>query len=116
MGYGFKVARFALSAAVLLVGVSAAAQPREPLVVTRLADPDPDYIAPVDAKRGAREASEADADARVEEAMRNFGRTIGEAALIEQQQIDAFCKAGSPANATREQQFAYEASCRYSRH
>ena len=113
MGYRLKIARVALSAAALLIGASAAAEPREPLIVTRLADPDPNYVAPVNSKR---EAAESDADVRVEEVMQSFGRVIGQAAMAEQQQIDALCKAGAPVNATREQLFAYEASCRYCRH
>lgn len=48
--------------------------------------------------------------------MQTFGRAIGQAAMIEQQQIEARCRAGAPQNATREQLFDYEASCRYSRH
>lgn len=119
MGYRLDVTRFALSSAVLLMGAPAAAEPREPLVVTRLSDPDPNYVASVDPKREAREAreaSEADANTRVEEAMQSFGQAIGQAAMIEQQQIEAFCKTGAPVNATREQLFAYEASCRYTRH
>lgn len=116
MGYGLDVTRALGAAVLLIIGASAAAEPREPLVVTRLRDPDPNYVAPVARQGEARGTSEADADARVEEAMESFGRVIGRAEMIEQKQIDAFCKAGSPVNATREQLFAYEASCRYSRH
>ncbi len=117
MGYGLDVTRVALGAAVLLiVGASAAAEPREPLLVTKLRDPDPNYVAPVVRHGETRGASEADANARVEEAMESFGRAIGQAEMVEQQQMDAICKAGAPVNATREQLFAYEASCRYSRH
>jgi hypothetical protein len=117
MGYGFEVTRVALGAAALLIiAAPAAAEPREPLIVTRLPDPDPNYVASVEPKGETRGANETDANSRVEEAMESFGRAIGEAELVEQQQIDALCKAGAPVNATREQLFAYEASCRYSRH
>lgn len=116
MGYRLGVTRIALSAAALLVGASAAAEPHEPLLVTKLADPDPNYVASVEPRREAREVDGADANARVEEAMQSFGRVIGQAEMVEQQQIEAYCRAGAPANATREQLFAYEASCRYSRH
>ena len=117
MGYGLDVTRVALGAAVLLIiGASAEAEPREPLLVTRLSDPDPNYVAPVARQRETRGTSEAEANVRVDEAMESFGQAIGQAEMIEQQQIDALCKAGAPVNATREQLFAYEASCRYSRH
>ena len=56
-------------------------------------------------------------DAQVDEAMQDFSRAIGQLTLVEQQQIDAKCKAGVPADdASPEQRFAWAASCRYSRH
>lgn len=48
--------------------------------------------------------------------MQEFGRAIGQAALVEKQQIAARCQAGEPTNATDEQRFAWAAACRYSRH
>lgn len=106
-----------------LLGTLLAASPAslnaapEPLVVTRLADPDPNYV-PLRAAGPSRRISDQDAQAaaRIDSAMESFGRAIGQAAIIEQQQIEALCRSGAPVNATPEQRFDYEASCRYSRH
>ena len=117
MGFGRNLARGALSAALLLLAAHASATPLEPLVVTRLADPDPNFaVRETGSKNGSAQSAEAAADGRVEDAMQTFGRAIGQAAMIEQQQIEARCRTGAPVNATREQLFAYEARCSYSRH
>lgn len=116
MGFERNIARAVFSAAVLVLAASAAAAPREPLVVTKLADPDPNYIPLAESKHAKADAAQADANSRIEDAMQTFGRAIGQAAMVEQQQIEARCSAGAPSNATREQLFAYEAACRYSRH
>lgn len=117
MGFERNLARIASGAAMLLVAVQAPAAPVEPLVVTRLADPDPDFaLREPGSKNASAQAAQTAADDRIEDAMQTFGRAIGQAAMIEQQQIEARCRSGAPVNATREQLFAYEASCRYSRH
>jgi hypothetical protein len=113
MGFGRTVAHSAFGTVLLLSAFSSSAAPDEPLIVTRLADPDPDYVA-----RGVAtsQASEANAESKVEQAMESFGRAIGDAEILQQQRIEALCRAGEPTNAKPEQRFAYEASCRYSRH
>ena len=116
MGFGRTVATSAFCAVVLLSAVRASAGPPEPLIVTKLADPDPYYIAGAEPDPGKSAASEVAADSKIEQAMQSFGRAIGEAAILQQQQIEALCKAGEPTHAKPEQRFAYEASCRYSRH
>ena len=89
----------------------------EPLVITRLADPDPNYVPPAYLSSGKERAGhDAEADAKIDEAMQNFGRVLGQAAIVEQQQILALCRSGTSASASLQQRFAYEASCRYSRH
>jgi hypothetical protein len=108
----------ALLGPALFVGaVPAVAAPKEPLVVTQMADPDP-YFVPtrVEGRRDRDTAGEADGNSRIEEAMQTFGRAIGQAALVEQQQIEAKCRQGETESATPEQRFAWAASCRYSRH
>lgn len=108
----------ALVGPALLIGaVPAHAGPKEPLIVTQMPDPDP-YFAPSapESRQGRKAAGEAYDNARVEEAMETFGRAIGQAAMIEQQQIEAKCRQGVPVGATPEQRFAWAASCRYSRH
>lgn len=107
----------------VLLGALLAASPAalnaapEPLVVTKLTDPDPNYL-PLQAAAPSRRVTDEDsgAGARVDSAIENFGRAIGRAAIIEQQQMLTLCRSGAPANATPEQRFDYEASCRYSRH
>ena len=117
MGFGRNLARGAFGAATLLLAVQASAVPLEPLVVTRLADPDPDFaMRQPGSKNGSAHSAESAANDRVEDAMQTFGRAISQAAMIEQQRLEARCRTGAPVNATREQLFAYEASCRYSRH
>jgi hypothetical protein len=116
MGVGRTIALGAFSAVVLLNAVPAIAAPREPLIVTRLADPDPLYVDGLKSRSGKSQEATLEADSKIEEAMQRFGRAIGEAAILEQQQIEALCRAGEPTNAKAEQRFDFEASCRYSRH
>lgn len=116
MGYVRTIAHRALCAIVLLSAGAASAAPREPLIVTRLADPDPDYVDSGEPQSSKPRTSQVDAESKVEQAMRTFGRAIGEAAVLQQQQIEALCSGGAPTNAKTEQRFAYEASCRYVRH
>ena len=106
-----------LTAVLLVASPAALSAAPEPLVVTKLADPDPNYV-PLRTTGSSSQISdrEAEADAKVDSAMESFGRVIGQAAIIEQQQIQAQCRSGAPVNATPEQRFDYEASCRYSRH
>lgn len=96
---------------------AAAVSPKEPLIVTQLADPDPYFGAGADPRNrtsGANRTS--DEDARIDEAMRDFGRAIDSATSVEQQQLEAKCREGEPDKATREQRFAWAASCRYNRY
>lgn len=116
MGIERTVGHGIVSALVLLIAAPVSAAPREPLVVTKMADPDPYFVAPAEPKHGRAQAQDADADSKIEDAMETFGRALGQAEMVRQQQIEARCSAGAPADATREQLFAYEAACRYSRH
>ncbi|HEV2593999.1 MAG TPA: hypothetical protein VGU01_02220 [Sphingomicrobium sp.] len=108
----------ALLLSALLVGAApGVAAPGEPLVVTPMPDPDPDFVPTRDDKQRDRETiGSRDANARIEQAMEAFGHAIGQAAMIDQQQIEARCRQGEPESATPEQRFAWAASCRYSRH
>lgn len=108
----FVAVALMFSAAPVLAG------PREPLIVTQMADPDPYFVpSSSEAKEHKMNASaESDENARIEEAMQDFGRAIGQAAMVEKQQIEARCRSGQPETATPEQRFAWAASCRYVRH
>lgn len=103
--------------ALLVAAAPVAAAPKEPLIVTPMSDPDP-YFVPSGAKamQDPDTAGDAGDNSRIEQAMQTFGRAIGQAAMIEQQQIEAKCRESEPQSATREQRFAWAASCRYSRH
>jgi hypothetical protein len=106
----------AISASLLLCPVAAQAAPApEPLVVTSLADPDPNYVPPAESKsRGKRSRAE-EPQPVLDEAMLAFGRAIGQAALAQRQVMQARCSAGPPSDASDVDRLAWEASCRYSR-
>jgi hypothetical protein len=112
MGFVSKISIAAGSVALAVFAVSAAAEPPEPLVVTRLADPDPNFVAPAERKHGRRHAA-AENDTALDAAMADFGRVLGEALLAQQQLIDQRCKATEASAADR---MAWEAACRYARH
>ena len=117
MGFKPNIICGALSAALSLGTSQAIAAPHEPLVVTKMTDPDPGFVPPpVDHSAADRAAIKADDDANLEQAMQDIGRVVGQAAMIEQQQIQSRCSTAAPADATAEQRFAWAASCRYSRH
>lgn len=93
----------AMARVLLLAGaVPATAEPPEPLVVTHLSDPDPNF--------GGRRG---DDDVAVDAAVADFGRALGQGLLEQQQLIDRRCKATAATTADR---MAWEAACRYARH
>ena len=99
------------------LGASAAlAGPAEPLVVTQLPDPDPNYVRQPSAIRADSRVKKAGDDDAIDEAMQDFGRGLGQAALVMRQKMEAQCREAVPANVTPEQRFTYEASCRYHRY
>jgi len=113
MGFARNILGVA-AALTLPVGASAVAAPPEPLVVTQLPDPDPNYVPPPELKGEAR--SQQEADESIDQAMEGFGRAVGQAALVIRQKTAARCREGMPADVTPEQRFAWEASCRYQRY
>ena len=116
MGHGRKIMFLALGAT--LTGASAAAAPRsEPLIVTQLPDPDPNYVPPPREPKGnALKNDDADQDQSIDQAMEVFGRAIGQAGLVTRQKAEARCREGIPADVPAEQRYAWEASCRYQRY
>ena len=96
----------------MLPGGVALAAPAEPLIVTQLADPDPNFVpeGPHSAWKRSREAMP-----RLDASMEAFGRAIGQAALVEQQAIEERCRNAAPAAASATDRFAWAASCRYTR-
>ncbi|HZU50240.1 MAG TPA: hypothetical protein VE968_00040 [Sphingomicrobium sp.] len=105
-------------AALPLAVAPAQAAAKEPLIVTRMADPDPNFVPSSDdsLRRKTHKTEAADENSRIDEAMMNFGRAIGQAALIEQRQIETKCRQGPGESSTPEQRFDWAATCRYTRH
>ena len=80
------------------------AEPREPLLVTRLPDAEVHQVALADP-----EASEADRQAQ------QFALALRQAAASEQQAEAAKCRSSDPVPAAGAQRLAWEANCRYRR-
>ena len=116
MGKVRHFGRTAISASLLLCSVATQAAPvPEPLVVTRLADPDPNYLPPAEPKSRGKRSSAEEPQPVLDEVMLAFGRAIGQAALAQRQVMQARCGAGAPSDASAVERLAWEASCRYSR-
>ena len=108
--------RSTISASLLLCPLATHAAPApEPLVVTTLADPDPNYVPPPEPKSRGKRSLPAEPQPALDEAMLAFGRAIGQAALAQRQVMQARCSAGAPSDASDAERLAWEASCRYSR-
>ena len=76
-----------LALALNLAAMPAIARPAEPLVETRLADPDPGFVpAPAEKKRSARlKRRSDDENPTLDQAFENLGRVAGQAAQVMQQ-------------------------------
>lgn len=101
----------------LLLGAApmAEAAPAEPLVVTELADPDPNYVPPPTEQHSGKRSASNDAAPVLDAAMQDFGRAIGQAALLQRQSIQAKCNSSAPIPAGGAERWAWEANCRYER-
>jgi hypothetical protein len=115
MGCERKIEWLVVSAALLCGASASVAAPGEPLVVTQLPDPDPNYVPPPEPKSSGRK-DHADEDSTIDQAMEDFGRAIGQAGMVIRQKAEAKCREGIPADVSPEQRFSYEASCRYQRY
>jgi hypothetical protein len=118
MGIERKLAAGTLGVGLLLGAAPIVAAPTEPLIVTQLPDPDPNYVDPSSElkRRATAPANSADEHPTLDQAMQDFGRAIGQAAVIEQQATQARCRSAIPAQASTEQRYAWEAACTYRRH
>jgi hypothetical protein len=102
----------------IIVGAPIVAAGGEPLVVTTLPDPDPNFVPPSpEPKHSRRPVQVADASSTIDDAMREFGQAIGQASLAQQQAIEERCRAnesnqGRPSDEAR---MAWEAACNYLR-
>ena len=117
MRFGRSIFHLAVCLALPLGASAAIAAPGEPLVVTQLPDPDPNYVPPPsELKADSGKSAKADDNETIDQAMQDFGRGIGQAALVMRQKMEAQCREAIPATATPEQHFTYEANCRYHRY
>jgi hypothetical protein len=115
MGFERKISCLCLIIASLGANPAVAAPATEPLIVTRLADPDPNYVPPP-AERHAARMGRQDESPTLDSAMQDFGRAIGQAAILQQQAIEARCNSGAPVPSGGAARWAWEANCRYQRH
>jgi hypothetical protein len=116
MGIERNIGRSALVVALLIGAASATAAPPEPLIVTQLPDPDPNYAAPPGSRRDRTRASgDMDQSPTLDEAIQDFGRAIGQAVRLEQQAIEQKCRSVAAARARSADVLAWQASCRYAR-
>src|SRR5690348_2020063 len=74
-----------LALALNLAAMPALAHPAEPLVETRLTDPDPGFVAAPVEKKSARLKRRSDDEPTLDEAFENLGRVAGQAAQVMQQ-------------------------------
>jgi hypothetical protein len=115
MGHAREFIGVAFGLALLAGAAGASAAPPEPLLVTRLPDPDPNYVPPLEPKLGGRR-DDADQNPTIEEAMQDFGRAVGQAGLAIREKVEARCREKIPADLSAEQRFAWEARCSYRRY
>jgi hypothetical protein len=105
-------------AGVMLLAGSAPimAEPPEPLAVIQLADPDPNYVPPPpETRHGRRHSDGDDRNETFDSAMQDFGRALGQAALMQQQVMQQRCKSSEAAAGNGQARMAWEAACKYTR-
>jgi len=116
MGFVRKISPTVAGIALLFGGAPLVAMPPEPLIVTQLADPDPNYVPPPEPRHGRRHAAVEDESPAIDEAMADFGRALGQAVLVQQLLIEQRCKLGEASAAGGADRMAWEAACKYTRH
>jgi hypothetical protein len=116
MGFKRKIA--AAVAAALMAGVSpaAAAPSAEPLVITRLPDPEQALVRTAEPTLTVvRTAANVGDQPSFDQAMQSFGRAVDRAIRAEQQAMMAACKASTPPKPGSAQVYAWGARCSYDR-
>ena len=115
MGLVRKILLAAAGGALLVSGMPAVAEPPEPLIVTRLADPDPSYVPPPQEKRGRRQFNSDEQSVELNAAMQDFSQALSLAMQLQQQAMDERCKSTQSAAASGMDRMAWEAACKYTR-
>jgi hypothetical protein len=116
MGFVRKILPAAAIVAVFAASMASAAEAPEPLIVTQLADPDPNYVPPPELRHGQRYAAPEDESPAIDAAMADFGRALGQAVLVQQLMIEQRCKSSEASAASGTDRLAWEAACKYTRH
>jgi hypothetical protein len=106
MGFKWNIGQAALGLA-LLVGVAAAdaAPSREPLVETRLQDPEDHLIV----------TSSSSGEPTLNDRIALFAQALGDATAAQEQVMQAQCKSAAAVPAGGPARLAWEANCRYRR-
>lgn len=115
MGYKRDMLRSAFCAALAAVTGPASGEPREPLVVTNLANPASGTIAASEPWLKVTRLNGDDQDLALDQAVANFGRAIGEAAHADRQALDAKCRSSQGQAASVADRFTWAVNCQYSR-
>ena len=113
MGFVREITPVMIGVALLSIGAPGAPEPSQALVVTQLADPDPDSIVPPEANPGRKQ--EIVEDYSLDQAMEQFGQALGQALHSQQQMMLQRCKASEAAAGTGKDRMAWEAACKYTR-
>ena len=116
MGFKRKIA--AAVAAGFIIGLSpaAAAPSVEPLVITKLPDPEQALVTTGEpALKVVRTGASADEQPSFDQAMQSFGRAVDRAIRLEQQAMKAACKASTPPKPGSAEVYAWGARCSYDR-
>ena len=113
MGFVREIGPVMIGVALLSSGAPGASEPSPALVVTQLADPDPNYVSPPEAKRALRK--EVIEDDSLDQAMEQFGQALGQALQAQQQMMLQRCRSSEAAAGTGQDRMAWEAACKYTR-
>jgi hypothetical protein len=116
MRFKRKVILAMLAAALLLSAAPAVAAPApEPLIVTKLPDPDPGFV-PTREPKLVVTRSRGDPDENsLDGAMASLGQAIGQMIKVEQQAIESACKSGEPPKPGTADLYTWRARCSYQR-
>jgi hypothetical protein len=106
MGFGRKIWRSGAGIALLLSAMAAAAEPAEPLTVTKLGDPQRELL--ISSASDNIGTPDGDTD--------EFSRAISGGVREQQQSTEAQCQATNRATGSIAARWAWEARCRYRRY
>ena len=106
MGYRPKIARVGAALALVLSAAAGAAEPTEPLTVTRLPEAEGQLLT----SESSDTVGSPDRDTGA------FSRAVSEALRLQQQSMQASCQATPTAHSPVEARWAWEARCRYRRY